>query len=1006
VEVTGSGSVVDRRRPDARVDLTVLRAVSEGLTWPARGPTGLELTARFGDRSELQVKGTAQLTAPPPDPAWMAELGIRLSRVDLAPLGAWVPAAAGLGGRIRGDLTASLAHAGTFTARVRGDLAGGRFTLIEDDRTLLMLRRIDVAGLDAEWPERITIKRAKLQQPYLLLERDRQGRFPLAARFGPAPPVPAAAATEPAPAPRQPAFTVEELSVEDGSVTVMDEAAHAPVRVTVPRVALTLHDATWPNTRPARLLLDASLPGGGTARAEGTVAAEPARVDLRVALDDLDLPLIQPYLEFRARLRGRVDATVSVAGPVQPALRVAVRGDAAVEGLAFTDGRRRVLSVERLQIEGIDTAWPERITIGRARVQRSWALIERDREGQFLLRQLLERPPGGTPRAPDPSSPASAAAGLTFLLEEGIFEDQAATIVDAVPTPAARIEVAGARLHLRELSWPPRGPVKVEASSPTPGGGTVQLTGTGELDPVRFDLRATLKDVAMAPAQPYLPIEGRVAGQVTGDLAVTIEGDPVRVQVEGDTQVRRFTLSNGDRPVVTVARVDTAGIAVSWPGRISVERVRLRAPRLLVERASTGDIVLLRLLTPRRTGEPAGPRAAAAEAPPSASTATAPPVIDVASLVLERATARFVDQTTTPPYAEEISRVELAITPLTTAPGQRTRFTGSGELAGGSFKVAGEGIPGRTLGVRVELRDLIVPRANAYLDRYTSWTASRGSLSGTAEYVLDGTRLTARHDVVVRNLEVAPAGTRDEVEQRIGLPFGLVVSLLKDARGDIRLSLPVSGDLGTQEFDFEEAMWGAVRSVALRLLALPFSKIGSLFVSEDSRVEAIALTPVLFEPGTAQPAAGMGPHLERVATFLRGAPSVKLSLGPILTQADVDVLKREQVRTRLAGADALASAQREYRARWPEREVPAALDTIVTELVAAEEAPAAALQALSARRLEVVREALTRGGGVEPARLAGVARRRALVEEGGSPRVELDLRPETQALPRSTRREP
>jgi hypothetical protein len=219
-----------------------------------------------------------------------------------------------------------------------------------------------------------------------------------------------------------------------------------------------------------------------------------------------------------------------------------------------------------------------------------------------------------------------------------------------------------------------------------------------------------LKDVALEPAQAYVPIEGRLGGQVTGDLAVKVGLAPLLVQIDGDAQLRRFTLGDGDRPVVSVARVDTTGIDVDWPQRIAVQRVHMRAPRLLLERTRDGEMTLPRLLTPRWTEVPS-----AIPAPERASSvASAPPVIEVANITLERATGRFVDQTTTPPYAEELSRVELAVSPFTTAPGERTRFTGSGELAGGTFKVTGEGVPGKTVAVRVELRDVIVPRANPY----------------------------------------------------------------------------------------------------------------------------------------------------------------------------------------------------------------------------------------------------------------------------------------------------
>ena len=81
---------------------------------------------------------------------------------------------------------------------------------------------------------------------------------------------------------------------------------------------------------------------------------------------------------------------------------------------------------------------------------------------------------------------------------------------------------------------------------------------------------------------------------------------------------------------------------------------------------------------------------------------------------------------------------------------------------------------------------------------------------------------------------------------------------------------------------------------------------------------------------------------------------MSLRLAPILTQADLDALKRE---------------------------------------LATEELPPDALRDLGARRLDVVRQALTERGRVDTGRLAGSSRRIPLVEAAGAARVELDLRP-------------
>ena len=100
----------------------------------------------------------------------------------------------------------------------------------------------------------------------------------------------------------------------------------------------------------------------------------------------------------------------------------------------------------------------------------------------------------------------------------------------------------------------------------------------------------------------------------------------------------------------------------------------------------------------------------------------------------------------------------------------------------------------------------------------------------------------------------------------------------------------------------------------------------------------------------------MAGHLDRVAAFLRDAPSVNLRLAPILIQADLDALKRAR-----AGLG--------------------------------EELPPDALRDLGARRLDVVRQGLAARGGVDAGRLTGSSRRVPLVEAAGAARVELDLRP-------------
>jgi hypothetical protein len=972
VEVNGTGSLVDSRSAASRLDFNRLHVATEGLTWPVRTPARVEVGARFGDRGELDAKGTAQLTAPLPAVAWSADLALSFRRVDLTPLGVYVPIARGVGGRVRASVTATINSAPTLTARIRGDVAGGRFALAEGDRTLLALRRIDAKGLDVQWPERITIAEVRLREPYALVERDREGRVVLMDRFAGDASADASQAPPPADARRPlPPISIAQVIVERGKAQIVDASGGSPLRVDLPSVTLTAQDVTWPaSSAPTRVAVDVGLEGGGSAKIEGTVTGEPHSVDLKITLAGADLTTLQPLLPFRAVIRGRLDTTLAVSGPLAPAPKLSVRGDSRIRSFAVADGTAPpLITVERMDVTGIGGVWPEQITVDRARIRRSWARLERDRQGGFPLRALFEyrTPRSAPPSVGPPSTGATAGAATGLLVRELVLEQQAATIIDAVPAPAATFDVAGASLTVQNLNWPAHTPMTAILSSPMPGGGRLTGSGTLDLEPFRLDARVKLDAVSIDPAQSYVPIEGVVAGQVTGELAVNLGLQPLTVKITGQTQLQRFRLNDGDRPVITVARVDVSGIDVDWPRRLGIESVRMRRPRLLVERDALGEIRLWRVAMPDWNRALAVPTAATAPrpgdataaAPGAGSSPSDPPVIDIATFRLERASARFVDQSTTPTFAEELSDVELTASPLTSDPARRTRFTVTGHVGGGTVKAAGTAAMGEraSVDVTVELRDYIVPRANPFLDLYTGWIATRGGLTLTGTYTLNGTRLETRQEVIVRDLDVEPVDTRDEVAHRVGLPFGLLLSVLKDSRGTVKLAIPVSGDLASRTFDFQDAVWGAVRALALRLVALPFSRIGSLFVSEDSKVEAVAITPVLFDPGTSRLASGMDAHLQKVAGFLRDAPAVTLELAPVFTQADADALKADEA--------------------------------------------SESLRTLGEQRLATVRESLGRAG-IAAGRLPGRVSRRPLIEAAGSSRVELNPRA-TEAPDRTPR---
>src|SRR5260370_28511783 len=110
-------------------------------------------------------------------------------------------------------------------------------------------------------------------------------------------------------------------------------------------------------------------------------------------------------------------------------------------------------------------------------MRKSWVRMERRADGSIPLTAILAA--RRTARATTPAPSASPIVSLAA--REVLFEDGAASIVDAAVSPTARVEIAGVRLTARDFSWPARAPIPVRLETPTPGAGTVTARGSPDL---------------------------------------------------------------------------------------------------------------------------------------------------------------------------------------------------------------------------------------------------------------------------------------------------------------------------------------------------------------------------------------------------------------------------------------------------------------------------------------------------------------------------------------------
>jgi hypothetical protein len=779
-------------------------------------------------------------------------------------------------------------------------------------------------------------------------------------------------------------------------------------RLDISSLSASIADVTWPVIRPGRLDVVTKAASGETLSVTGTLAPPPVASQLRLRLSGLDLKRIERLLPVRARVTGLAEADLRLNEALAVGVPKHVDGSIAITRVGIHDGRQEVLAVRRIEAAGLEVQWPHRVAVKRLLVDGPRGALERNRDGEFPALRLLAAVPGRAETAEDTtdtrpdartrrSKPGDAVDGERPGMSAPVRIDVAQVLVqngtlawrDAAVTPPARIEVSDVDARVAGAGWPLRGPLDMSVSLEAPGGGRLRAEGRVGLEPLTADLRVRSSQWSLAPYQPYARTPARLNGRADIDASVALPA-PLgeRIIVKGTAAVSQVDVRDGERTVMAAERAAASGLTVEWPERVTVNHLALRKPWILLERDEAAAFPMRALLNAK---------AARADAVDRTRNATRAPSVSIRRIEVDNGGARLVDRSISPPFAVDFHALAGDVNGLSTDGQKPARMDLTGRVGAGSLLTL-QGTVGPFGGplhvdVRGDVRGFAVPRTNAYLAHYVAWEAVDGFLTTTFRCRIDGDTLNARTDVHLNRLRVVRKDDNDAARARIGLPFGLIVALLKDKNEDIRLSLPVGGRLNDPRFDYGELIWSALRRVAANAIAGPVSAIGRVEYGADSRVARIVVDPIPFEPGTATLTPAGREQATRLARFLSERPDLRVTLTPAVSAAEAAQLGRQAAQAaigrlaRESGAPPEVAAARLFSQNFPGRPVPPVPDDVLSAL-AQREAAAGSESDLAKHRVDAVR-AMVKDAGVEPDRLP--TGQRAVTAEPGPGAVTVAL---------------
>src|SRR5262249_16227491 len=154
-----------------------------------------------------------------------------------------------------------------------------------------------------------------------------------------------------------------------------------------------------------------------------------------------------------------------------------------------------------------------------------------------------------------------------------------------------RVEVTRVVLSAGDLAWPLRGTSPVELSA-TVGSGEGNVRGTINAADRSMETALRVRSADLGMLQPWLPIVGQVRGAAEADVKAAGPFEPLALTVRGSAGVSKLAFLDRDRPLLTLERIEAAGIDAEWPTKLAIDRVRVTEPWARIERDAQGSLSL------------------------------------------------------------------------------------------------------------------------------------------------------------------------------------------------------------------------------------------------------------------------------------------------------------------------------------------------------------------------------------------------------------------------------
>lgn len=690
-----------------------------------------------------------------------------------------------------------------------------------------------------------------------------------------------------------PSLIIRSLEIERGAVEFHDESRPTPFSADIVPIWLTLKNFRTIHAGDNIFAFKAEFEAGESLEWQGNLLLNPVRSDGHVVLSAMKTRSVWEYIQDQVGFeitdgRLHVDARYHAEAGADAFHTNLSDGEISLEHVTLSEkgAQTPLVVLPQFMVTGIQGDLLQReIEIGA--VQSNGARIQTwiDKEGTINFRHLFAPAQADAP-ANAPSPPATSdrqQAPWTLALKEISLEDYGVSMEDRRPPSPVRLDLAGLRVNVKNVTYPPTSQLDLAASVEVNTKGRISTSGTVGLSPATADLAL---DVAQIPLMPFQPYVNQAANVEVRSGSASLKG---RLQYQpAEKQAIRF---HGDASVTKLATVDAQFNKdfVNWDS-LSVKRIDLALP---AEHATIGEVIATKpyadiiiaadrtlnirtILTKPDQSKPDTPTDSTSAK--SKSAPSHPLLVAIGSVKISGGSAHFADFSVKPIVDTGIYGLKGTIKGLSSKEEARADVALDGEVDKyAPVTIAGQINPltqDAFTNMKVSFKNVELTTLSPYSTKFAGYPIVKGKMSMDLHYQLNHQQLEANNDVVIDQLTL---GDKVDSPDATSLPVKLAIALLKDRHGRIDIDLPVKGDLSDPEFEYGKLIWNVFTNLLTKVVTSPFTLMAKLVGGSSDE-----LSEVPFPVGSAEIPSQKLARLKALAKSLEERPALHLEVSGIV----------------------------------------------------------------------------------------------------------------------------